>query len=231
VILRGQHGDWRIGTCTLDGSVEVLAVEDHGGTDPDALIARLRSRVRTAARRFGDRVVGLGVAAPGTVVGNRLVNLAMLGWRDLELGWLAPSPDIAVVAGNDATMAAVAEARVHAPRPRALLHVVEIGIGGALVVDGRPVPSARGLQGEYGHRVTLGAFTSNGEGDPCERSVRGSAVRRYGSGSAVVGASPAKAAKTRTLGPYHSRDDLSEHRWVVAVSAAALGWPPDVYAG
>jgi predicted NBD/HSP70 family sugar kinase len=55
-----------------------------------------------------------------------------------------------LVAGNDATMAAVAEARLHSPRT--LLHVVvEIGVGGAFVVDGRPVASARGLHGEFGH--------------------------------------------------------------------------------
>lgn len=33
-----------------------------------------------------------------------------------------------------------------------LLHiVVEVGVGGAFVVDGQPVPSAHGLHGEFGH--------------------------------------------------------------------------------
>lgn len=67
-----------------------------------------------------------------------------------------------MVAGNDATMAAVAEARLHSPR--ALLHVVvEIGVGGAFVVDGRPVASARGLHGEFGHLP----FGDPGERCPC----------------------------------------------------------------
>jgi predicted NBD/HSP70 family sugar kinase len=76
----------------------------------------------------------------------------MLGWRDLDLGRLAPASGLTVVAGNDATMAAVAEARLHTPRPRTLLHVVvEVGVGGAFVIDGRPADSARGLHGEFGH--------------------------------------------------------------------------------
>jgi predicted NBD/HSP70 family sugar kinase len=55
-----------------------------------------------------------------------------------------------MIVGNDATMAAVAEARAH--RTRVLLHlVVEVGIGGALVIDGRPAPSAHSLHGEFGH--------------------------------------------------------------------------------
>jgi predicted NBD/HSP70 family sugar kinase len=76
----------------------------------------------------------------------------MLGWRDVDIARVAPGPDLPLVVANDATMAAVAEARLHSPRPRALVHVVvEVGVGGALVVDGRPVASSRGLQGEFGH--------------------------------------------------------------------------------
>jgi predicted NBD/HSP70 family sugar kinase len=48
-------------------------------------------------------------------------------------------------------MAAVAEARAR-PASGALLHLVlEIGVGGALVLGGRPVQGARGLAGEFGH--------------------------------------------------------------------------------
>jgi predicted NBD/HSP70 family sugar kinase len=152
VVLDLRHGDWRLGTCGVDGTVELLEAGDHDARAPDELIGRLRIRVRGAIRSFGDRVVGIGVAVPGPTAEDRLVHATMLGWRDVDLGSLAPGPGVPVVAGNDATMAAVAEARLHSPRPSALLHVVvEVGIGGALVVDGRPVPSARGLHGEFGH--------------------------------------------------------------------------------
>lgn len=152
VVVDLRHGDWRLGTCGVDGVVDVLAAGQHDGRQPEAVLARLRAQARAAAGPLGDRLVGVGVAVPGPAVDNRLVRATMLGWRDVDLSGLPPAPDVPIVAGNDATMAAVAEARVHRPRPRTLLHlVVEIGIGGALVVDGRPVRSARGLHGEFGH--------------------------------------------------------------------------------
>ncbi|MFN2560189.1 MAG: ROK family transcriptional regulator [Jatrophihabitans sp.] len=152
-----RHGDWRLGTCALDGEVNVLAVESHDGTQPGAVVARIRSRLRSAARRVGDRLIGVGVAVPGPTVEDRFANVTMLGWRDLDLGRLS-IPELPLVVANDATMAAVAEARLHTPQPRSLLHlVVEIGIGGALVIDGRPVASARGVHGEFGH-LPLGPY-------------------------------------------------------------------------
>jgi predicted NBD/HSP70 family sugar kinase len=152
VVLDLRHGDWRLGTCGVDGVVDILATGQHDGAQPDVLLTELGARVRTAADPLGHRLVGIGVAVPGPTADDRLVHATMLGWRDVDLSVLLPAPDLPLVAGNDATMAAVAEARLHTPRPRTLLHVaVEIGIGGALVVDGRPVPSARGLHGEFGH--------------------------------------------------------------------------------
>lgn len=152
VVLDLRHGDWRLGTCGVDGVVDILATGQHDGAQPDVLLTGLGARVHAAAGPLGNRLVGIGVAVPGPTADDRLVHATMLGWRDVDLSVLSPAPRVPLVAGNDATMAAVAEARLHTPRPRTLLHVaVEIGIGGALVVDGRPVPSARGLHGEFGH--------------------------------------------------------------------------------
>jgi len=105
--------------------------------------------VASAADRFGGRVIAVAVAVPGLVAETRLVDAAVLGWRDLDLAPVGAG--FPVFAGNDATMAAVAEARAH-PTSSALLHIVlEVGIGGAFVIDGRPIPGARGLAGEFGH--------------------------------------------------------------------------------
>ena len=55
--------------------------------------------------------------------------------------------------GNDATLAGVAEARSGAAGgAAAALHlIVEVGVGGTLVVDGRPQAGATGAGGEFGH--------------------------------------------------------------------------------
>ena len=144
-----RHGDWRLAACGIDGELEMLASGRHGGRDPRGLVARLRRVVARAAERLGGRVVAVGVAVPGLVAEARLLDASMLSWRDLDLSGLGGG--LPVVAGNDATMAAVATARAR-PAADALLHLVlEVGIGGALVVRGRPVPGARGLAGEFGH--------------------------------------------------------------------------------
>jgi predicted NBD/HSP70 family sugar kinase len=145
-----RHGDWRLASCGIDGEPELLASARHGGgRDPGAVLARLRAIVGREADRLGGRVIAVGVAVPGPVAGTRLLDATMRGWRDVELSGIGGG--LPVVAGNDATMAAVATARMR-PTADVLLHLVmEVGIGGALVLDGRPVQSARGLAGEFGH--------------------------------------------------------------------------------
>jgi len=144
-----RHGDWRLAVCGIDGESEVLASGRHGSKQSRPVLARLREVVAREAEQYGGRALALGVAVPGPVAGTRLLDASMLGWRDVELS--AIGGGLPVVAGNDATMAAVATARER-PTANSLLHLVlEIGVGGALVIGGRPVRGARGLAGEFGH--------------------------------------------------------------------------------
>jgi predicted NBD/HSP70 family sugar kinase len=144
-----RHADWRLAACGIDGELELLASGRHSGKDASAVLARLRTVVSREADRLRGRTVAVGVAVPGPVAGTRLLDATMRGWRDVELA--AVGGGLPVVAGNDATMAAVATARAR-PSAEALLHLVlEVGIGGALVVGGHPVQGARGLAGEFGH--------------------------------------------------------------------------------
>jgi predicted NBD/HSP70 family sugar kinase len=144
-----RHADWRLAACGIDGEPEVLASARHGGEDADAVLARVGEIVAQAADRLGGRALAVGVAVPGLVAGTRLLDASMLGWRDVDLS--AVGGGLPVIAANDATMAAVATARAH-PTAQALLHLVlEVGIGGAFVVGGRPLPGAGGLAGEFGH--------------------------------------------------------------------------------
>ena len=144
-----RHGEWRLAACGLDGELAHLHCEPHGRREAGSLVARLRRVVAQAAKRFEGRAVGVGVAVPGLTAGTRLLDAAMLGWREVDLAPIGAG--LPMVVGNDATMAAVAEARSR-PAVGALLHLVlEVGIGGSLVLDGRPVQGARGLAGEFGH--------------------------------------------------------------------------------
>ncbi|MFL5830772.1 MAG: ROK family protein [Solirubrobacteraceae bacterium] len=144
-----RHGDWRVAVCGVDGEPEQVASGRHRGGRADAVLGRLRRVVTGAADQFASRVLAVGVAVPGLTAGTRMLDASMLGWREVELDVIAGG--LPLIAGNDATMAAVAEARVH-PAAGVLLHLVlEVGIGGALVLEGRPAQGARGLAGEFGH--------------------------------------------------------------------------------
>lgn len=151
LVLDLRHGDWRLGACDLDGSVAIKGTGGHDGTSPERLLDALGDKLARLATAYGDRVVGAGVAVPGVAVDDRL-SMTMLGWPDVDTAPLTSALERPVLLGNDATMAAVAETRMHPVGVNPLLHiVVEAGVGGALIADGRPAPSAHGLHGEFGH--------------------------------------------------------------------------------
>jgi predicted NBD/HSP70 family sugar kinase len=143
-----RHEDWRCELAGVDGRARPLA-DDRHDHDPDAVLAALR-RVVLDVHRTG-RLRAVSVAVAGTVRGDRIVQAAGLGWTGVDPGGLTAGTGVALLVGNDATLAGVAEARDGAAAgARCGLHlVVAVGIGGALVVDGRPVAGAAG--GEYGH--------------------------------------------------------------------------------
>jgi predicted NBD/HSP70 family sugar kinase len=104
-------------------------------------------------------VAGLTVAVPGLVdAPARIVTLAPnLRWSAVpvaerlhQLLQLGPAP---VSVGNDASLAAIAEYRVgsHAGTPDLIYITGEMGIGGGIIVAGRPLLGLRGYGGEVGH--------------------------------------------------------------------------------
>jgi predicted NBD/HSP70 family sugar kinase len=144
-----RHGDWRLAACGIDGEPEMVASGVHHGGNAGAVLGRLRRAIMRAADQLGGRALAVGVAVPGLTAGTRVLDASMLDWREVELDVIGAG--LPLIAGNDATMAAVAEARVH-PLAGVLLHLVlEVGVGGALLLDGRPAQGARGLAGEFGH--------------------------------------------------------------------------------
>ncbi len=144
-----RHGDWRVAVCGLDGEPEQVSSGRHRGGSAGAVLQRLRRVITDAADQFAGRLLAVGVAVPGLTAGTRVLEASMLGWREVELGEITGG--LPLITGNDATMAAFAEARMQ-PAAGVLLHLVlEVGVGGALVLDGRPAQGARGLAGEFGH--------------------------------------------------------------------------------
>ncbi|GAA3243320.1 hypothetical protein GCM10020256_67990 [Streptomyces thermocoprophilus] len=96
---------------------------------------------------------GLAVAVPGLVArdGRTVVRAPNLDWHDTDLGALLPA-DLPLVVDNEANFGGLAELWLGEGTPRDFLHVsAEIGIGAAVVVDGRLLRGTRGFAGELGH--------------------------------------------------------------------------------
>ncbi|MGD0606251.1 MAG: ROK family transcriptional regulator [Streptosporangiaceae bacterium] len=146
----------------LTGRSRVLDRAERGASSGTAMMAEVAARLRLRRRQFGHRVVGVGVAVPSPVDGGTMVQPTLADWQDVDVAaafgpaGLAGEPVLAeepVLAGNDATLAGLAEARRGVLRGVSVaLHLhVAVGIGGVLLVGGRPVTGARGSAGEFGH--------------------------------------------------------------------------------
>lgn len=148
-----RHEDWRVGLAGLDGRVTDVVAARHD-RDPARVAHALRTAIGDVAA--GHRAVAVGVAAPAPMSDDGLVRATELAWDAVDLApitaGLGPGP-VPLRLGNDATLAGVAEARTGAATgsATALFLTVEVGLGGALLLDGHPHVGAHGQAGEYGH--------------------------------------------------------------------------------
>ncbi len=155
----------------LTGRCTVLDRQERDTESGTAMLADVAARLVVRRRQFGNRLVGIGVAVPSPVSGGTMVQPTLSDWQDVDvakvLGALGTDHgaehESAVLAGNDATLAGLAEARRGALRGVSVaLHLhVATGIGGVLLAGGQPVTGARGSAGEFGH-MPLG-----GGSEPC----------------------------------------------------------------
>jgi predicted NBD/HSP70 family sugar kinase len=125
-------------------------------------------------RRLRRALLGVGVAVVG-IVGREdgLVSTAPnLGWRDVALGErlaTALGLDVPIAVANEADLGALIELRRGAARGADdLLFIAgEVGVGGGIVVSGRPLTGVAGYAGEIGH------LPVNPEGLPCRCGATG----------------------------------------------------------
>ncbi|QKV99161.1 ROK family transcriptional regulator [Streptomyces sp. NA02536] len=148
-----------LAVCAVDlrGRVRSRAVRHvaNRGRSAGPVLAQLTAmteRVVAEAEAEGLWPAGLAVAVPGLVArdARTVVRAPNLGWHDTDLGELLPGLPLTVA--NEANFGALAELWLGEDTPRDFLHVsAEIGIGAAVVVDGRLLYGNRGFAGELGH--------------------------------------------------------------------------------
>jgi predicted NBD/HSP70 family sugar kinase len=144
----------------LTGRCTVLDRQERDAGSGTGVLADVAARLEIRRRQFGGRVVGIGVAVPSPVSAGQMVQPTLPDWQDVDVeGVLGGGGDEGVVlAGNDATLAGLAEARRGVLRGVSVaLHLhVATGIGGVLLAGGLPVTGAHGSAGEFGHMPLTG---------------------------------------------------------------------------
>lgn len=102
-----------------------------------------------------ERVLGIGIGVPGPVLDDGTVNRCVnVGWGVInvseELGIRTGLP---VKAGNDATVAALGEAWKGGASgyDSIALFTLGTGVGGGIIINGKPVNGSHGAGGEVGH--------------------------------------------------------------------------------
>lgn len=154
---------------------EIVEIDNFRHSQPDAVLdrlARVAGRVLATLSADGVRVAGTSLALPGLVdqVTGPLRVAPNLGWRDVDVvGRLTTHPVLAGFSpalANEANLAALAEAWTRrADGPASFVYVSgEVGIGGAIVLDGEIFAGRHGWSGEIGHTVVDAFGTSDAAG-------------------------------------------------------------------
>jgi len=185
----------------VDRQGEVARREERSTpiSSQDELLSELDRIVETLLE---DDVAGLGFGLPSTIdqrtgraVSSVHIPLADLDFRD-RMGERFGLP---VAIDNDANAAAIAEWRLGAGRGASHVVVLTLGtgIGGGLILDGRPYRGSIGAGAELGHIVLEYG------GPPCGAGCTG-----LGHFEAVVSGSVADAAAVRRFGAGTDARDL-----------------------
>ena len=137
----------------------------------DDIVSDLANLVARAQdqRPTDDAPIGVGVAVAGLVRPTDGVVAVgpNLGWIDVPLGERLMSAlglDVPIAVANEADLGALAESRRGAARGADdVLYVHgEVGVGGGIIVGGRPLSGISGFAGEIGH------MPINPQGRPCQ---------------------------------------------------------------
>ncbi|WP_327426886.1 ROK family transcriptional regulator [Streptomyces sp. NBC_01236] len=188
-----------LAVCAVDlrGEVRARAVR-HGtnrGRPPEPVIQELTALIRQViaeAEREGLWPAGLAVAVPGLVArdARTVVRAPNLDWHDTDLGALLPG-ELPLTVDNEANFGGLAELWLGDATPRDFLHVsAEIGIGAAVLVDGRLLRGTRGFAGELGH------VPVRPEGPECPCGGRG-CLEQYAGEEAVLRAAGLELGEDR----------------------------------
>ena len=147
-------------------------------------IAALCEKVAGQANVTMDEIAAIGVGVPGICDAKTgiIPFCTNLGWHDVpfiaEMHKYLPNR---VIVDNDATVAGYAEsiAGVSRGTQSSVFITLGTGVGGGIVIGGRPYSGAHGIGSEIGHMII------KMDGEPCTCGNKG-CFERYASATAII---------------------------------------------
>lgn len=149
----------KIGLFTTEGELlekwEIKTrTENHGEAILPDVAESLRNKMQEKNIRKSE-VDGIGIGIPAPVMEDGVVQkTANLGWGYKEVTReMKELTGLPVAAGNDANMAALGEMWLGAGKGQKNMIMVTLGtgVGGGIIVNGKPLAGSHGAGGEIGH--------------------------------------------------------------------------------
>ena len=187
---------WEIPTVTADGGKQIL---------PD-IAASIGNFLQEKSIDKAN-IIGVGIGVPGPVDGKGVVNKCVnLGWGVFNIQQeLADLVGLPVRAGNDANVAALGEAWKGGGNgcENMIMATLGTGVGGGIIVDGKPISGVHGAGGEIGHMVM-----NQHETEVCGCGKRGCA-EQYGSATGVIRLAKRHLAASDMASPLRAVEELT----------------------
>lgn len=111
--------------------------------------------------RMIKRCKGLGISIPAHIGPDGFVSLApIIGWRDVPLKEIARAAfpvSVPIAVENDANAFAIGDSYRNGSAGVTLFLLMETGVGGGIMIDGKLFRGGHGLAGEIGHTLVPGS--------------------------------------------------------------------------
>ncbi|MGO6757924.1 ROK family transcriptional regulator [Rhizobium ruizarguesonis] len=161
-----EIGVEHISAAVVDLSAEVracrkIAFDTMSSTVEEAVAQGVELIIGAMGKRMIGRCKGLGISAPAHIRPDGIVTLApIIGWREVslkEIGRSAFPAAVPIAVENDANAFAIGDSYRHGAAGVTLFLLMETGVGGGIMIDGKLFRGGHGLAGEIGHTLVPGS--------------------------------------------------------------------------
>ncbi|MBB2752702.1 UNVERIFIED_ORG: putative NBD/HSP70 family sugar kinase [Rhizobium aethiopicum] len=161
-----EIGVEHISAAVVDLSADVracrkMAFDTPSSTVQEAVAQGIELIIGAMAKSMIERCKGLGISTPAHIRPDGFVTLApLIGWRDVplkEIGRSAFPAAVPIAVENDANAFAIGDSYRHGAAGVTLFLLMETGVGGGIMIDGKLFRGGHGLAGEIGHTLVPGS--------------------------------------------------------------------------